>query len=520
MRRLLGSLLLTAAGSGALFAEAYPRGPEIAGIHEPTGPQHSARVAIRPGGDFAVVWAGYGHGYTTGVFGRHYDLGGTPLGPSFQVSTYTTYPQTLPSVAAGGGGFVVAWTSLGDGSFQGIHGRSFDVNEMPLGPPFPINGYTTGVQQRPAISSDGDSTFVVVWESADQDGSDEGIVGRLIDRRGQTFTPDFVVNTYTTNDQRRPAVAMDASGFFVVAWDGHERDGSGRGVAARLFSASAGALGQEFQVNTYTTGDQLDPSAAIGASGEILITWVSQDQDGSLGGVFARIFDGAGAEIVPEFQVNTWTTGAQSQPSIAADPAGSFTIVWESPGPDGSGLAIAGRRYAGPGMPLGEEFVVNTYATSDQAAPAIAADPRGNLVAAWQSQGQDGSADGIFARLLAGPPLVTDPPAGGSVDCSDPATIRPTISWEPIPYDKYRVFVAWDPRFTKGTRLSSGDRLLTTPSWTPNVKKWRRACAKALEANPSSPVLYIQVLGVDVDVAKADPRRKNAGNVREASVLP
>ncbi len=511
-------LLLYAATGGAVFAEGYLRGPERPISPAAAGPQLNAKVAVREGGDFMVVWSGYGGGYTTGIFGRRFDQGGTPLGPSFQISTYTTYSQEVPAVAAGEGIFFVVWNSYGDGSSDAVFGRTFDVNG-PLGPPFQVNTYTTGSQFGPSVATDGSGTFIVVWASPGQDGSSEGIVGRLLDRRGVGLSPEFIVNTYTTGDQQRPAVDMDASGEFVVTWDSAGLDGSGRGVAARRFNAF-GTPGSEFLVNTYTEGYQLDPSVGIGRFGVVTVTWVSQDQDGSVAGVFGARFDGTDAPIGLEFQVNTYTTETQREPSIAVDPAGAFAIVWESYGQDGSDFALSGRRYDSTGASIGGEFAVNTYTTSAQASPAIAADPRGNFVVVWQSYEQDGSDYGVFGQPLAGPPLVMDPASGGAVDCSDPSTIRPTIAWDPSQYDKYRVFVAWDPTFAKGKRLTSGDRYLTSPAWTPTLKKWRQACARALAENPSSPVLYIQVYGLDDDLARNDTARKNFGNVRQVDVLP
>ena len=48
---------------------------------------------------------------------------------------------------------------------------------------------------------------------------------------------EFQVNTYTTGNQSYPAVAMDADGDFVVAWTEPGQDGSGYGVFARRFTA-------------------------------------------------------------------------------------------------------------------------------------------------------------------------------------------------------------------------------------------------------------------------------------------
>ncbi|MEH2165449.1 MAG: tandem-95 repeat protein, partial [Nostoc sp.] len=45
---------------------------------------------------------------------------------------------------------------------------------------------------------------------------------------------EFKVNTYTTNSQSNPTVAMDAGGDFVISWTSDGQDGSGNGIYAQL----------------------------------------------------------------------------------------------------------------------------------------------------------------------------------------------------------------------------------------------------------------------------------------------
>jgi hypothetical protein len=48
----------------------------------------------------------------------------------------------------------------------------------PAGAEFQVNSYTTDVQRFPAVTSDGSGNFVVVWQSAFQDGSSYGVYGQ------------------------------------------------------------------------------------------------------------------------------------------------------------------------------------------------------------------------------------------------------------------------------------------------------------------------------------------------------
>src|SRR5262245_37990707 len=68
--------------------------------------------------------------------------------------------------------------------------------------------------------------------------------------------PEFRVNTFTTASQTPVSAAALANGEFVVVMNSPQDGSSGASVGQRL-SASGARLGAEFVVNTYTTGSQV-----------------------------------------------------------------------------------------------------------------------------------------------------------------------------------------------------------------------------------------------------------------------
>jgi hypothetical protein len=50
--------------------------------------------------------------------------------------------------------------------------------------------------------------------------------------------PEFQVNTYTTLYQGEPAVTTDANGDFVVVWQSDEQDGDLTGIYAQRYDAA------------------------------------------------------------------------------------------------------------------------------------------------------------------------------------------------------------------------------------------------------------------------------------------
>src|SRR5262245_36583952 len=147
-----------------------------------------------------------------------------PVGPEFQVNTYTPGPYDLqedPRIAsAADGAFIVVWGSYPqDGSSWGVYGQQFSSDGTPQGDEFHVNTYTVDIQARPSVSSDPDGNFVVVWESYRQDGDRSGIFGQRYDSNRNPLGSEFQVNTRVASGQYAPAVASDEIGNFVVVWE-------------------------------------------------------------------------------------------------------------------------------------------------------------------------------------------------------------------------------------------------------------------------------------------------------------
>src|SRR5262249_26879946 len=157
------------------------------------------------------------------------------------------------------------------------------------------------------------------------------------DSGGTPLGGDFQVNTYTLNSQYAPSISMGPSGSFVVVWCSPQ-DGSGMGIIGRRYDSAGGPLSAEFQINTYTTGNQQVPKVATDATGNFVVMWHSP-QDGSQDAVIGRRYNSAGTALGGEFQVNNTTSGYQVYPRVATDNAGRFVVAWFSP-QDGSGYGV------------------------------------------------------------------------------------------------------------------------------------------------------------------------------------
>jgi hypothetical protein len=367
------------------------------------GDQAYPAVASDAEGKFVVVWRDNGRdGSGDGVFGGRFDGSGSAIGTS-QVNTYTPGGQGLPDVAASADGqFTVAWNSVQDHDNYGIFARHYSSSGAPLTPEFAINSYTRGFQIRPHVARANDGTFLVVFD-------DQRPLAGSFDVRAYLDTapsgsPDLVdalVNTTTAGNQLDAKVSISDGGQAWMVWTSVGQDGSGDGVFAKTFSGPP-IPPTDIQVNTTTANSQNGPVVAAfgpaGPGGGAIVAWNSLNQDGFSNGVFAQRFDDTATPVGTEFQVNSYTLQQQSGASVVADAQGNFVIAWESFSQDGSISGVFAQRFDSDGARFGSEFQVNTYTIGAQGAPDVAMDGDGNFVIAWESSGQDGDGTGIFAR--------------------------------------------------------------------------------------------------------------------------
>lgn len=270
---------------------------------------------------------------------------------------------------------------------------------VPLGSEFEVNSYTTNFQRTPSLAVAPDGGFVVVWESRDQDYSGYGLFSQRYAGGGTALGVEMQVNGQPGGDQLAADVAMDAAGGFVVVWSSTQSQGSdtdNRSIQMRRFDALGMPAGGEQQVNTETSGVQQSPAVALGDDGRFLVVWEGRDGDGD--GVRGQLFLSDGTPFGGETAINSYTTDDQN--SVAVGRLGEdFVVVWQgarSPD-DGDGYGLRGRRVSSTGTLMGAEFQINADPSGDQLAPALSGDDDGFIVS-WHRFSGGGVASEIFAR--------------------------------------------------------------------------------------------------------------------------
>ena len=379
--------------------------------------------------------------------------------PSSSRSTPSRLPPDARSrVVVADGDFVVVWQSYHDGSGAGVFGQRFSSAGVAQAGEFLVNTHVTSHQFRGDVSADADGDFVVVWTSQDQDGDGYGVFAQRFSSTGAPVGAEFQVNSYTLDNQVVPTVAIDADGDFVVAWI-ERRPGRRRQWRLRqaLLERRCGASRRVPGQRAHDLGSDAIPgrrpraTAISSSSGTVASRTVKRY------GVFAQRFSSAGTTQASRVPGQHLHRDYQSYPSVALTTGGGFVVAWQSYGQAGERRATSSRaRSRAPetlwpassrststlrttsatqwwrptpmptssssgrattrtvaataslvepsratGSPSTAEFQVNLplWATSTSRRSRGPVD--GDFVVSWESYGQDGSNQGVFAQRFA-----------------------------------------------------------------------------------------------------------------------
>jgi hypothetical protein len=296
-----------------------------------------------------------------------------------------------------GGNYIVVWDSYPtEAGEYDVFARRFAPDGSALAPTFQVNQGAARGQLFGTVAMAADGRFVVAWDDREIDdpyGNGPSEVGaRLFDAAGNAVTGDLAVNTYTTGNQGVTSVAMAPDGRFVVLWESGPhlgsdppQDGDSYGVFGQLYDATGAPVGSEFAVNDYTTGSQLEPLVAMSADGSFVVVWHGQGPGSPSGGVFARVFDSSAVPTGSQFEVDQGGGTFHFKPHVAADPDGSFVVVWEVAGAfDGDFSGILARRFDASGDALTSQFLVNTITAGTQVDPTVATHGDGTFSVLWE----------------------------------------------------------------------------------------------------------------------------------------
>ncbi|WP_085317639.1 beta strand repeat-containing protein [Derxia lacustris] len=270
------------------------------------------------------------------------------------------------------GGYVVVWQSLTGGDYE-IYSQRFSGAGEKLGGETHVNTTTAGLQYRPQVATLADGSYVVAWE---QVGSTSDIVLQRFAASGAALGGETVVNTTTALAQSQPQIAALDGGGYVVVWQsaGQDGDSSGqRNIYSQRYDAGGTALGGETRINASVTGDQIAPQVAALADGGYVAMW----QDWAASGWLAQRYDASGAAVGAGITAASYYQ--TSLRDLAGLAGGGFVAVWDI------GAEVTMQRFDASGAALASVEIVNATQAGVQFGASVAALADGGFVVSWQS---------------------------------------------------------------------------------------------------------------------------------------
>ena len=292
------------------------------------------------------------------------------------------------------GNYIVVWSGYGNQvdnvDDRGIFAQRYNAVGDKIGTEFRVNSTTIDNQEVPAVAMNATGEFIIAWQS-DTSSSGYDIYAQRYDAAGAKKGGEFLVNTTVSGDQTHPAVAMNNNGDFVVVWD--EYSSVPYGIFYQLYGRNGDVAGVQTQVNT-SNMIECYPAVEMDSKGGFVITWWS---GGSIAYLWAQCFGADGTRLPTASSVEfSVTIGSRSYPfsispsPIGMDAAGNFTIVW--PGISDPTNVWAKRYNANGTTVTGTPFKVNISDATSPASPKIAMSEGGEFIVTWKSS------TGITAR--------------------------------------------------------------------------------------------------------------------------
>lgn len=276
---------------------------------------------------------------------------------------------------------------------------------------FRVNTSTESHQLVKEVVVDGQSgTFLVVWSSLSSLGDDDwdySIQGQRFGANGERLDGQVQINTWTTGRQVQPSAAVSpVDGNIMVAWDHEQPVGTGPvDVRARVFQADGTPLDDDFRVNSYPgTAGYGSAATAVGglSTGDFVVVWQGVESATADLGLQARMFQGDGTPQGEQFTLPTETGAVSLEPRVAAhDDNGEFLVVWWRLDPQ-SGSSIIGHRFTSNGTTLGDAFEISSATAASRRNTDVAFEPGSQTyVVVWEQKDLPATAqENIFMRRV------------------------------------------------------------------------------------------------------------------------
>ncbi len=345
--------------------------------------QQRPAITQSSNGNFVIVW----QNQEDGIFAERYDATANRIGGEIRVDDLNNDNQKLADVAiADNGDFVVVWQGSGNTNGDGtdIIARLYAADGT-AGSEFIVNTVTAGEQDSARVAMNATGNFIVAWQGSGA-GDDSGIFFRRFQANGTaTDVNQQLANTTVAGNQYQPAVGLADDGKFAISWT------SAGDIIYRFYDNSL-VGSTEATVNSATAGDHSLSDLSMRGNGAFIVSW-QEEQTADIFGIYARRFNNTGLPTAAQFTVSE-PSADQFASHVSMADNGTFVITFTGPG---SGNEVLARRFDADRNPLGAAFEVNKLRLNTQRRSDIALSEDGSFVVAWEGFTDAGNYD-IYAQ--------------------------------------------------------------------------------------------------------------------------
>ena len=339
-----------------------------------------AALAVGADGTLYLAWLDYGN--ENDIYVAHSTDDGQNWSTPQSVNSDVSFWNSSLTIAPGAAGTVyVAWIDSRNGNseiyfaYSTDRGQTFSANQK-------INDDTDSSDRYGVdLVADGNGAVYIAWRN--WRGSSRAIYLARSSDSGQNWEPNQEI--HTSRYQYGLSLALKADGTVLMAWNNLGELPMKNGI---YFATSTDA-GQTWEISDglglLVEDDYNDTLVlTVGANGRYYIVYGDDDDDGrsiNRNIYLARSTDG---QFWSEYQVNDESgKGAQREPTVALDPAGTVYVMWRDQ------RTVAGNSsYFARSTNNGQTWSAASPINEGQA-DALAFDSAGTLYVAWLETSSD-----------------------------------------------------------------------------------------------------------------------------------
>jgi len=209
-------------------------------------------------------------------------------GAEFQINTDELRGQAEPKSVYlhGSNSIVVLYESSSSSQERFLAGQILDLDGQKIGTEFRIGELGLSSTEIALVALD-EGGFFAAWEESVAYTSEFRVVGRKFDDKGQPSSELISIGDGIF-EQRFPAVEQLQNGNIVVAWSEKGDAQDDFDIVTREINPYSLTMGRALTGASYGAEHQSHADLKISADGNLLLSWISENQDGSGTGVFAR----------------------------------------------------------------------------------------------------------------------------------------------------------------------------------------------------------------------------------------